>query len=314
VRAQYAIELKDIRTGMGLLRPMLTQVRLERLRHFDDYDVLVLDSLVTLALPIPRKPKHIVVLHHVDWDAVASPWKRALYRFVEPICLRNLRSAKYIVTVSKYWEQYAREHGFTNVRTIYNAFDEADFQVSDDEVADLRRRYGLTKPIVYIGNCQAAKGVVGSYEALRDLDVHLITSGERLSSIPAQHLDLSYREYLCLLRASSVVVTMSLLKEGWCRTAHEAMLLKRPVIGSGRGGMAELLNGGNQVVCPRFEDLRAHVQALLADEVHATQMGEEGFRFARTFSRRRFQEDWLELLSLVSRPALSGALAGALAG
>ena len=44
-----------------------------------------------------------------------------------------------------------------------------------------------------------------------------------------------------LLQAASVAVTMSKFNEGWCRTAHEAMLCKTPVVGSGMGGMGELL-------------------------------------------------------------------------
>ena len=65
-------------------------------------------------------------------------------------------------------------------------------------------------------------------------------------NIPVVNLSLNYKEYLCLLKASSVVVTMSKFKEGWCLTAHEAMLCKTPVIGSGKGGMRELLEGGNK--------------------------------------------------------------------
>jgi glycosyltransferase involved in cell wall biosynthesis len=119
----------------------------------------------------------------------------------------------------------------------------------------------------------------------------------RLLDLSARHLDLGYRDYLSLLRASSVVVTMSLFDEGWCRTAHEAMLLRRPLVGSGRGGMTELLEGGKQVICPRFDDLRDQVVRILADAAMAARMGDDGYQFARTFTTERFRDGWLELLS-----------------
>ena len=297
VNGPLDVTLEDIRSHAGPLRPIVMQARLAALRKRGGYDVLILDNAAALALPLPRKPKHIVLIHHIDWGSIASRWERALFSALEPLCLRHLRNADQVVTVCKFWEDRVRAAGNPRVRTIYNAFDEADFQVRDEEVAALRARHGLTKPIVYIGNCQEAKGAGRSYDALRDLDVHLVTSGRRLLDIPARHLDLGYRDYLTLLRASSVVVTMSLFDEGWCRTAHEAMLLRRPVVGSGRGGMTELLEGGKQVICPRFDDLRDQVGRILSDAALAARMGDDGYQFARTFTTERFRDDWLQLLS-----------------
>ena len=68
-------------------------------------------------------------------------------------------------------------------------------------------------------------------------------------------MKLSFQEYLILLKASTVVLTMSLFKEGWCRVAHEALLLGTPVIGSGAGGMTEVLAQGGGLSCERAENL-----------------------------------------------------------
>ena len=65
-------------------------------------------------------------------------------------------------------------------------------------------------------------------------------------------MKLSFQEYLILLKASTVVLTMSLFKEGWCRVAHEALLLGTPVIGSGAGGMTEVLAQGGGIICERL--------------------------------------------------------------
>jgi hypothetical protein len=54
-----------------------------------------------------------------------------------------------------------------------------DFKFTIEEIELLKKKYNLTeKPIVYIGNCQKAKGVLESYNILKDLDVHLVTSGK----------------------------------------------------------------------------------------------------------------------------------------
>ena len=152
------------------------------------------------------------------------------------------------------------------------------------------------KPIIYLGNCQKAKGVKESFKALKDLDVHFVTSGERRIKIPALNLNLSHRNYLTLLKSSSMVIAMSKFKEGWCRTAHEAMLLKTPVIGSGLGGMQELLVGGKQIVCRDFKDLKTKVQDLLGNPRLREKMGQDGYNFAKEFTLERFEREWLNLI------------------
>ena len=152
------------------------------------------------------------------------------------------------------------------------------------------------KPVVYIGNCQKYKGAVEAHQELKDLDVHLVTSGQRKVLIPAKNLDLDYRDYLRLLKASSVVITMSRFKEGWNRTAHEAMICKTPVIGSGSGGMKELLAGGQQIICEDIGKLR---QSVLYALDHP-QMGDNGYAYAKNFTHERFKSEWLNLVDEIS--------------
>jgi len=172
-----------------------------------------------------------------------------------------------------------------------------DFDVTEQEVADFKKRFNLEgKPIIYIGNCQKAKGVVESYNALKNLDVYLVTSGEKHIDIPATNLDLAYRDYLCLLKASSIAVTMSKFKEGWCMTTHEAMLLRTPVIGSGLGGMRELLEGGKQIICESFDSLGEKVISLLENPEKRKVMGQNGYMYAQKFHIETFESQWLELV------------------
>ena len=245
----------------------------------------------------PRPAKNIVIIHHIDWS-FASFLIKSTFLFLAPIILRNLRKADAIVVVSKYWQDFFQKRGYQNIFLIYNAFDLKDFEITNEETEEFKEKYNLTnKPIIYLGNCQKAKGVLESYQALKDLDCHLVTSGEPFVKTPARNLEISYRQYLTLLKASTVVLTMSKFKEGWCRTAHEAMLVKTPVIGSGRGGMRELLEGGKQIICEDFDSLRERVEYLLNHPEVREKMGEDGYNFAKDFTLERFKKEWLELIN-----------------
>ncbi len=151
-------------------------------------------------------------------------------------------------------------------------------------------------PIVYIGNCRENKGVVEAYEALKDKGYHLVTSGEPNITLPCPNFNVSYREYLLLLKASSAVVTMSKFREGWCRTAHEAMLCKTPVIGSGTGGMAELLEGGKQFICRNISELPLLVETAISQSQRA---GEDGYKYACVLTVELFENSWMNLIEEV---------------
>jgi glycosyltransferase involved in cell wall biosynthesis len=248
----------------------------------------------------PKPVKNIAIVHHIDYS-FAPFWIKLFSLFSTPLILKNLKKTDAIVVVSKYWENYFRERGYKNVFLIYNGFDLNDFNFSDKEIEEFKEKYNLTgKPIIYLGNCQLAKGVVESYQKLKDLNCHFVTSGKQKVKIPARNLELEYGEYLKLLKASFVVVVMSKFNEGWCRTCHEAMLLKTPVIGSGKGGMRELVAGGKQIICEDFSQLKEKVEYLLKHPEIRENMGQAGFDFAKNFTKENFAEKWRELIFTVS--------------
>jgi glycosyltransferase involved in cell wall biosynthesis len=129
---------------------------------------------------------------------------------------------------------------------------------------------------------------------LRHLDAYLVTSGKANVKIPVRNFDLSYSEYLLLLHVSDVVLTLSKFNEGWNATAHEAMLLGTPVIGSGKGGMAELLEGGGQLICRDLSALPELVEYALA---HTAALSENGYGFASQFTIERFNLAWQNLVA-----------------
>ncbi|MFH0978577.1 MAG: glycosyltransferase family 4 protein [Candidatus Woesearchaeota archaeon] len=261
-------------------------------------DIVIRDffGAAFLACNYKASKVNVVLVHHIDKTVLTHKW---MYGLLEFMFYRNLKYADYIVTVSQTWKKIFENRGFHNVRVIENAFDISDFSITDTEVSKFKRKYGLhDKPVIYLGNCQEAKGVKEAFEALKDLNVYLVTSGKQWVNIPAQNLDLPYRDYLTLLKSSTIVLTMSKFNEGWCRTAHEAMLLGTPVIGSGRGGMHDLLTGGGQIIC-NFDDLKEKVELLLSKKYLYEKHSRQGQRFAKKFDLKRFESRWINFIESI---------------
>jgi len=274
--------------------------KLCRIRGQMDVWIRPFDAVVTM--PFDRAVgANVALIHHIDNSIQPGPVRLA-GALIEKVFYANLAKCNAIVTVSDYWRNHFLEKGYPHVHVIHNAFDVDDFTFTSEEIWDFKRRFSIAdKPIIYLGNCQRAKGVVEAYQQLKGLDAYIVTSGQEEVRIPALNLNLDYRDYLRLLKASAVVVTMSKFKEGWCRTAHEAMLCGTPVVGSGLGGMRELLEGGKQPVCSDFSALRARVEFLMKHP----DTGQRGYEFARQFTIARFEEEWLAFV----KKALHGTTA-----
>ncbi|MFC2058407.1 glycosyltransferase family 4 protein [Chloroflexota bacterium] len=284
-------ELESMRIGGGILSRSIIKNLYRSLTLNKRKDIWIREINSTI-LPIRNTVGANVLLFHHLGGSIPTGW-HWLNKILESSFFWNLKRIDVIVTVSQYWKEYFLKKGYSNVRIIYNPFDAEKFYFAAEEVDQFKERYQLLgKPIVYIGNCQKWKGVIESHEALKDLDAHIITSGKKTVDLPCRNLNLDYQDYLRLLRASSVVVTMSKFHEGWCRTAHEAMLCKTPVVGSGLGGMRELLIGGGQIVSG-FDNLKNNVEFLIEHR----DIGEDGFHFAKQFTIEKFEREWIKLIS-----------------
>lgn len=241
------------------------------------------------------KGKNLALIFHIDSH------KNLIIFLLEKLFYLQLKRADAVITISEYWKNHFLQKGYKNVHKVYCGFDINEFNITPEEVFEFKKKYKLEgKPIIYLGNCHKTKGVIDSYNALRELDVYLVTSNERQAHVPTLNLNLDYRDYLKLLKASCLAVTMSQFKEGWSMTTHEAMLCKTPVIGSGKGGMKELLDGGKQTVCQNFKELTQKVKYLLEHENERKKMGEDGYNFAKQFTSDKFEENWLNLIKNIA--------------
>jgi peptidoglycan/xylan/chitin deacetylase (PgdA/CDA1 family) len=265
-------------------------------------DAVAVKTFSAALLNPKRQPPSIVILHHVG--ASNNP----LYSVLEKYILDEIPKANAVVVVSEYWRRYLLRRGLTSVYKIHNSFKMEEFDLTTQEVESFKGRYDLLgKPIIYLGNYGRYKGVSEAFDALKDLDVHLVASG-RATRGPKQMkcFFLTRRDYLCLLAASKLAIAMSQFAEGWCRSAHEAMLCRTPVVGSGQGGMGELLELGEQTICHDFRSLRGIVEGLLANEGKRADLGCKGLKFARQFTWERFQAQWIDLVSKVCAASPGG--------
>ena len=287
-------DLEIINVGLDHFRAYLYPQILSRLcRISGEKDLWIrnFDSVMTLPFD-GTKGKNVAMIFHIDHSFQPIPL-RPLFGIWEKVFYHQLNKADAIVTISQYWQTHFQDRGYANVYLIYNAFDISAFHFEVEEVSEFKKRFKLQgKPILYLGNCQRIKGVVEAYERLKDMGVHLVTSGRKDVDLPIINLNLDYRDYLLLLKSSSVVLTMSKFKEGWNRTAHEAMLCQTPVVGSGLGGMKELLEGGNQILCEDFKDLKG----LVSFALDHPEIGKKGFEFAEQFTVERFNDAWIRLI------------------
>ena len=289
--------------GRGLLKYLAAPfeyLKLNRMLLRDNYSVAIKTLTASVFAP-KNQTRSIVIFHHADIIA-GSLGKRIAEKL-----MGNLERSDWVVTVADFWTEYLQKRGLTNVYTIPNAFRAEEYVRNELEVAAFRNRCALEgKPVIYLGALGPGKGIEESFEALKDLDVHLVASGGAISSKPAlKCVNLDRRDYIRLLQASDIAVTMSQFEEGWCRAAHEAMLCGTPVIGSGKGGMRELLQPGGQVIAENFTEMRTAVQELLANREKRMGRGLAGREFARQFTYERFRDEWVRLVGKCANVAAS---------
>ncbi len=255
--------------------------------------VTVRGFLPALALGIRRpRGRQVVLIHHVDHSEVPH---RGVSARLERLFARAIPRADRLVVVAEYWRcALAPLAPEVPVTVIPNGFPVDDYGITPEERIRFRRAHGFDdRPLVYLGNCQAAKGVIEAEAALRGLGWQLVTSGRREAALPAPNLELSGDDYRRLLAAADAVLAMSRFLEGWNRTAHEALLSGTPVVGRPVGGLGELLAGAGQLAVEDPSALPAAVSEALS---RREELGARGREFARGFTLERFGRAWTGLI------------------
>lgn len=232
---------------------------------------------------------NIAIIHHVD-----SHFSFNFLRFYDYICDKYLFLRKgafnKIIVVAAIWKELLIEKGFNNIFVIYNSFNLNDFIYSAQDLLSFKEKYNLKgKPIIYLGSGIKGKGADKSYEILKDFDAHFVISGRNDLAIPVISLQLNYSEYKKMLASADVVIAMSEFKEGWNRVVHEASLCGTSVIGSGMGGMKELLEISNQTQSD-FEHLKENMINTIGKKYILTEE-------LKSLNLEYFRNSWIKVFS-----------------
>jgi glycosyltransferase involved in cell wall biosynthesis len=267
-------------------------------RYRAEADLLIMEPFpIVYGRRSPRQ-RSIAMIHHIDPVIRSSSRYHRWYfdRLIRRTCACDL-----VVTVSGYWRDYFLAQGCKRVEVIYNAFDPALYRDPEFDALAFRNRFSIPedRPLVYIGNAIREKGVYEVYDALKDQPYHLVMTGavNRAPDLPVQYLKLDRADYRGLLRSSDVVIAYSRMIEGWNRIAHEALLSGTPVVGSGTGGMHELLTGAGQPEVSDAAGIRQAVERVLADRA---EFAANGWEYVRRFDPDYFDRRWKEVVEQVT--------------
>lgn len=265
-----------------------------RLRNHSANAALVIrDPQVVAFSKTTSSQPQIAIIHHIDLNLKKGDFKN---RFFRRLLLKQLRRTTAIVAVSQFWNDWLSEMGCSNVKVIYNSFELAEFEIDEQDQLAFRKKHELPadQPLIYIGNSTSGKGVEDVFRALKDEGYTLVTTGRTNHlNLPVRHWNLARKDYLTLLSACDVVITMSKMSEGWNRVAHEAMLCRTPVIGSGSGGMKELLSLGKQVMLSDCTMLPTTVREILPRK---NELGFQGYQNLKKFDLGYFKDSWVQLI------------------
>ncbi len=266
-------------------------------RHKIATDVMIMEPYPLIFGRRSPGTKTIAMIHHLENHPDSIK-----HQIFHSLLKKQLRKTDLIVTVSAFWADYLRNTGCKNVKVIYNSFNPADYEISIDNVVSFKKKHGFNEndPIIYIGNASRQKGVYETYEALKNSNFQLVMTGSinKAPDLPVKFLNLDRPDYIALLNAAAVVVTFSSLIEGWNRIAHEAMLSKTPVIGSGKGGMKELLTGGGQQILENTAGLHEAIMHAISNR---EELGLSGYNYAKKFNPEYFSNEWVSAIQEVTK-------------
>ena len=202
------------------------------------------------SMPIYRR-NMVVIFHH--YDPSETPFVPRVIEFIDLLLLRffNKIFDVKILAVSKYWEEWLRSKGFTNVVVLYNEVDvPVATRVSRHFLAQ-KYDFDIGKKWIFLGAANTKKGGQEILRAATPSDFErfeFIASGHREDDLKKNFNSAKIRwidkdDYFSFLFECEWVVANSRLREGWCRVVIEASLSGSAVVGTGVAGMSEALNG-----------------------------------------------------------------------
>ncbi|MDT0559384.1 hypothetical protein RM697_12025 [Ichthyenterobacterium sp. W332] len=255
-------------------------------------DICIIDPYVVALGKFNSKKKNISIVHHLD-DAILN--KNFASKIFYKQLLKHLKSMDVVIVVSNIWKTFLNDHGIQNVRVIYNAFDVNNYNFSKIEIDDFKDKNLLNngKPILYLGPLTKGKGVESILKVIDKSQYNCIATSKHPNDLGIKTVFFNDEEFPLFLASCDVVLCMSTMIEGWNRIAHEALLAKTPVIGSGSGGMMELLKKSNQTI---VKDIRNLPKAIDKTIKNHSELVNFGWNYASQLNLDYFENEWSSLI------------------
>jgi len=184
---------------------------------------------------------------------------------------------------------------------IPNGVDLKQFQkIKKRDISIFKKKYGLSKTILFVGRIHESKGLQYVIEAIKDLDCKLLIIGEdsgykKILEEKIKSLDIADKvifagnlrdkEKIKAYHSCDALVLYSEW-EGFGITVIEAMASGKPVIVSNRGSLPFLVNNKKEGFIVKFKDitdLRKRIELILTNKEESKKMGMNGKKKAKNY-------------------------------
>ncbi len=255
-------------------------------------DICVLDPYVLALGKFDLRKKNIAIIHHID-EVIFK--KNIVSKFFYKNLIKNLRKMDAVVVVSEVWKSFLQKKRIKNIHVIYNAFNVEKYNFSSNQISEFKTKYSLDldKLLVYLGPLTNGKGVAEVFKVIDKEKFQIIATSKTLKHANINTLYFSDVEFPLFLASCDVVLCMSSVPEGWNRIAHESLLVKTPVIGSGSGGMGELLLKSGQIVLSNLSNLNSQVEICIKNNSY---YGNLGWKYVSQWDVAYFDNQWKKLI------------------
>ena len=248
-----------------------------------------------LGIPIYRK-NATIIFHH--YDHVGAPIYTKILDSLDLLLLKRFgrRLNLKFITVSQFWSDWLLDEMCFKSYLIYN-----DVKILENTFAsreEIASKYLLDKNSkwIFLGGNHPKKGAQLVYDnyvksqADKSLKYQFIQTGKNYqnNSKELKTIWIDNTDYYSFLNECDLVIAFSQFKEGWCRVLNEAVLLGVPIIGSGTGGMGELLHLVTGKSCYTIDEI---VSLLSSGNFHYYSFN-NNFERLNVVSRKNFS-NWL---------------------
>lgn len=237
-------------------------------------------------------------------DHIKQAGKR--YNPLRNFCIRRyLGYADRVFAISKSLQEALLQNGIKNVGMIYNGIDASGWDVNVGTTTHFKVKYGLQnkKVLLFGGRLSAAKGGEKTIEALAQItrkmpDVVLLVAGnvdEYAEVMRGEAKKMGVEQNLIFTgwiggedvktayAASDVVLMPSICLDAFGRVNIEAMVARKPVVGTCYGGTPEIVVDGvtGYIVNPLHpEEIAEKALDLLKNPEKAQKFGRAGYERA----------------------------------